>query len=233
MPLVAIAYVEILDKGNRSVLQAKIGLKEGDGNGSIYLPVTLNSGNYKLRAYTNWMKNFSPDYFFEKPITIINSQKIPDAPPAQQQLNMILDFSRKVAIWLPAFKANVHFRIVDQYGRGVDCEGILIDNNNDTILKFRPVKFGIGNFNFTPAPNHSYKALIKFPDGKIETRDLPMAYDKGYTMNLSVVRNDQVQISVKQATPGNEVVYLFVHTRGSIKSVQEVEAEKWCGEFFN
>jgi hypothetical protein len=38
----SIAYGNI-DKGNKSVLQAKIGLNKGDGNGSIYLPVTLNS----------------------------------------------------------------------------------------------------------------------------------------------------------------------------------------------
>jgi hypothetical protein len=63
-----VAYVDVLDDANNTVLQAKIGLVNGKGNGSFYIPVTLKNGNYKLRAYTNWMKNFGPDQYFEKTI---------------------------------------------------------------------------------------------------------------------------------------------------------------------
>src|SRR5689334_2937589 len=70
-----IAYVEILDRDNKPVMQAKIALTKGKGNGSFYLPVSVNSGNYKLRAYTNWMKNFNAAYYFEKPVTIVNTLK--------------------------------------------------------------------------------------------------------------------------------------------------------------
>jgi hypothetical protein len=77
-----IAYVEILDKENKPVMQAKISLSKGKGNGSFYLPVSVNSGNYKLRAYTNWMKNFSAVYYFEKPLTIVNTLKTLTTPAA-------------------------------------------------------------------------------------------------------------------------------------------------------
>ena len=70
-----VAYVELLDSANKPVLQAKIGLRNGEGNGSLYLPVNLSSGNYLLRAYTNWMKNFDPVFFFQKKITVVNVQK--------------------------------------------------------------------------------------------------------------------------------------------------------------
>ena len=70
-----VAYIEILDKNNLPVLQAKVALNEGKGNGSFYLPNSIFSGNYRLRAYTNWMKNEGADYFFEKQLTIINAQK--------------------------------------------------------------------------------------------------------------------------------------------------------------
>src|ERR1700722_14501272 len=80
----SVAYGEILDKNNKPVLQAKLAINKGDANGSVYLPASLHSGNYKLRAYTNWMKNFGPDYFFEKPVTIINSQRANDEAPVQK-----------------------------------------------------------------------------------------------------------------------------------------------------
>ena len=64
LELSKVAYVEILDSANKHLLQAKIFLTRAEGNGSFYLPVNLNSGTFKFRTYTNWMKNFSPDYFF-------------------------------------------------------------------------------------------------------------------------------------------------------------------------
>ena len=41
--------------------------------GDLQLPDTLKEGNYRLRAYTNWMRNDGPDYFFDEAITISNA----------------------------------------------------------------------------------------------------------------------------------------------------------------
>ena len=75
LELSKVAYVEILDSANKHLLQAKILLTNAEGNGSFYLPVNLNSGNFKFRAYTNWMKNFDAQFYFEQAITIINQNK--------------------------------------------------------------------------------------------------------------------------------------------------------------
>src|SRR5258705_3045513 len=56
-----LSYVEIINADQKPVLQTKVEVNKGTGNGSLYLPVSLNSGVYKLRAYTNWMKNFSAE----------------------------------------------------------------------------------------------------------------------------------------------------------------------------
>jgi len=48
-----VAYVEIMDKDQKSVLQGKIALDSGTGNGSLYIPLSFNTGVYKLRAYTH------------------------------------------------------------------------------------------------------------------------------------------------------------------------------------
>ena len=75
-----IAYVEILDKNNRPVLQEKISLKPGESHGSLIIPASISSGTYIFRAYTSWMKNFGPEYYFEKAIRIINPHKLePDS----------------------------------------------------------------------------------------------------------------------------------------------------------
>ena len=71
-----IAYVELIDSVNKQVAGVKIALRNGLGKGSFLLSPSVSSGSYKMRAYTAWMKNGSPDDFFQKDITLINVQKL-------------------------------------------------------------------------------------------------------------------------------------------------------------
>ena len=73
-----VAYVDVLDNNQNRIVDAKVIMKNGTGDGSLYIPVSISNGNYKLRAYTSWMKNFSPDFYFEKQITFINPLKSPE-----------------------------------------------------------------------------------------------------------------------------------------------------------
>jgi hypothetical protein len=68
-----IVYFELLNAKGRPVAQKRILLDKGSGPGSIHLPDTLTSGEYTIRAYTNWMKNFLPDNCFKKDINIYNA----------------------------------------------------------------------------------------------------------------------------------------------------------------
>jgi hypothetical protein len=225
MPLAvsSVAYVEILDKKNKPVLQSKLALSKGDGDGSLFLPVTLNSGNYKFRAYTNWMKNSGPRYFFEKIITIINAQKFTDTVPQRDEIKYDIAFFPEGGNLVNALENKVAFKITDQYGKGIDCKGILMNNNNDTIQSFYSLKFGIGNFTFTPDSGHSYKAVIILPGGNKIIKELPPAYNNGYVMRLKHSTGGQLEVTVRKPAnnPGNDnqLIYLFIHTRGSVKWV--------------
>jgi len=79
LSLSKVIYVEVLNKLHQPVLQEKIAGSEGYGSGSVFLPFSLSSGNYELRAYTNWMKNFSADNYFKKNIAIINTPRTIDS----------------------------------------------------------------------------------------------------------------------------------------------------------
>ena len=67
-------------------------MSKGHGDGSVYLPLTVHSGNYKLRVYTSWMKNYDVNGFFEKGITVVNARKSAETPPAialQYKVNFV------------------------------------------------------------------------------------------------------------------------------------------------
>tara|TARA_R110000868_G_scaffold118253_3_gene313788 strand:+ start:10749 stop:12527 length:1779 start_codon:yes stop_codon:yes gene_type:complete len=67
-----VAYIELVGENKNIVFKQKILLENGLGNGDFFIPSEVPSGNYKLIAYTNWMKNEGINSFFQNDITIIN-----------------------------------------------------------------------------------------------------------------------------------------------------------------
>lgn len=70
-PFSKIVYVEVLNAKDSLVKTIKLPLKNSVGYGNIPLNMrSFKQGNYYVRAYTLWMVNLSPDYFFSKNIII-------------------------------------------------------------------------------------------------------------------------------------------------------------------
>jgi hypothetical protein len=228
-----VAYVEVLDKNNTAVLQAKVALKEGNGEGSFLLPVSISSGKYKLRAYTSWMKNFSADYFFEKSITIINTRRVYEADTLQQKSAYEVTFFPEGGNLVNGIASTIAFRVVNQNGKGVACQAAIINDKSDTVVKCATLKFGIGNFVLTPEAGHVYKAVITLPNGKKIIQPIPAAYNNGYVMHLAYADTGKIKITV-QAPPYNSLsstIYLFVHTRQSVKLVLSGSIKNGLTEF--
>ena len=67
-----IAYVELISENNEAVFKHRIRLEKSQGQGEFFVPTSVPSGNYKLIAYTRWMKNGSMNRFFQEDISILN-----------------------------------------------------------------------------------------------------------------------------------------------------------------
>lgn len=65
-------YVELIDKSNAVISRVKIKRDSLGFAGCIKLKSDLEAGDYSLRAYTYWMQNATPDFFFSKNINIGN-----------------------------------------------------------------------------------------------------------------------------------------------------------------
>jgi len=66
-------YVELINENDSVKKQIKLPLLSGLTWGDFKLSDTLPEGNYRIRAYTQWMRNAGPDYFFDKTIKIGNA----------------------------------------------------------------------------------------------------------------------------------------------------------------
>jgi hypothetical protein len=221
LDLSKIAYIEILNKDLKPVLQAKISLKEGIGNGSFLLPLSFNSGNYKMRAYTSWMKNFGPEFYFEKDLTIVNTLKKLGAPSPVDEKKYDIRFFPEGGNLVDGIESKVAFRVTDQNGKGVDCKGSFVDQNNNAIVNFDTQKFGIGQFLFTPSAANKYKAIIKLSDNNAVIAEIPEIYNHGYTLQLEDLDSSHIKVTARtNINSDNPFTYLLVHTRQIIKEAQ-------------
>lgn len=71
--LSAILYVELINQNNKVEKHLKLPMQSGLSWGDFKLADTLSEGNYRIRAYTQWMRNAGPNFFFDKTLKIGSS----------------------------------------------------------------------------------------------------------------------------------------------------------------
>ncbi|TCC90162.1 hypothetical protein EZ428_12815 [Pedobacter frigiditerrae] len=225
-----VAYIELLDQLNQPVKQLKISLKNGSGNGAVELPKTLKNGSYRLRGYTNWMKNFDVALFFEKKITLLNAQISPAGSNLAKR-NFNIQFFAEGGDLVEGLKSNVGFKAVGENGRGLDLAGAIVNQKNDTIVRFKPSRFGIGKFPFTPEPNMSYRAIItSLGKEKIE-KEFLTAKKIGYVMSVNKQKDGNLIVDLNSSMK-NEKVYLLSHHGKNISNVIATDVIGGKASFF-
>ncbi|MFP2996187.1 hypothetical protein ABN763_09750 [Spongiivirga sp. MCCC 1A20706] len=67
-----VGYVQLINSSGETILNQKIRLNKGKGQGELFIPSSLNSGNYKLIGFTRWMSNENIDQLFQSDILLVN-----------------------------------------------------------------------------------------------------------------------------------------------------------------
>ena len=215
MDVSKLAYVELISADHKPVAQLKVELDTGTGQGYVELPSSIMSGNYLLRAYTNWMKNFGPDYFFEKKISVVNAYRNGIAGTKDTSKNRIQFFPEGGNL-VNGLESKVAFEATANE-KGDDVFGVIVNDKNDTVTRFTSLRFGLGHFSFTPRDANSYRAVCYWKDGSLSVQSLPKAYNSGYVVKLN---DDGKQLNLQVASVGineNSMICLLVHSRQQLK----------------
>ena len=214
LALSSVAYVEVLDATNQPVLQGKVALKQATGQGSFLLPAALAAGHYTVRAYTSWMKNFSPDAYFHCPITVINTAGASGASQRDSAASAEAQFFPEGGNLVQGLPSRVAFKITDKTGRGVAATGKVLDQRGAVVARFQTLRLGMGSFAFTPAAGpETYTAVVTLPNGQPLTRKLPAAYPQGYVLHLANTGPDQLTLTVRASSPQPQTLFLLGHSR--------------------
>ena len=71
-PMSKTLYVDLFDGDGLKVAHKIIALENGRGMGDFKIPNFGKTGNYQLKAYTTWMRNFGEDYFFTQQVQVVD-----------------------------------------------------------------------------------------------------------------------------------------------------------------
>jgi hypothetical protein len=193
-------YVELISPVSKIIVNRVIRLDAGLGNGDFELPDSLKSGRYRLRAYTNYMRNFSDHLFFNKEIVVINPtdsiERIPDV--IKYVKNKIdLSFFPEGGSLVDNVSSVVAFKAVNAAGKGYDVSGEIYSSAGDFITRIKSTHLGMGSFILKPAPGLSYYSTVKDTNG-IETRsEIPKSFPTGVTLSASINRDNKLLIIIR------------------------------------
>jgi hypothetical protein len=219
LALSQVVYVEVLDAQQKPVLQTKVGMEQAVGQGSLAIPATVASGNYTVRAYTSWMKNFSPDFYFTSPVTILNTFATAGLRASKDSARYDIQFFPEGGNLVKGLSSTVAFKVTDHAGRSLQAQGVVMDAQNKVVARFTTLRFGMGRFTLQPQQaGTAYTAVISVANKPSVVRKLPAVVGQGYVMRLEETAGDQLQISVQSSVAATRpsTVYLLGQARQQV-----------------
>jgi hypothetical protein len=188
-------YVDLIDSRFDSKIQrAIVKMDEGKGAGDMVLPKDLEPGIYTLRAYTNWMQNFGRKAFFTKDIYVGEVGDGIDLPDLEPQFH--LGFFPEGGNLIAGIENLIGFKASDEFGKGLDVEGIILDSKGEQIQQFESDYLGMGTLKFVPEEGETYEALVTSKAKGSKKFDFGRIVEKGHLLQIDG-SSDQQQLAIK------------------------------------
>ena len=226
-------YVELINPFKNIVQTVRIRMKEGEGDGVFTLIDTVPEGLYQIRAYTNWMKNFDPGYYFHTTLSVYNvyNKYLITKKEAKKNKKIIKTRKKKEEIYftrffpeggrmLRGYETKVAFKSSNILGTGVAAEGIVKDQDKNVATRFKTMHNGMGYFYLKPENGKVYIAYVSYEGGKEIKTDLPEPVENGFGLKLGenakyFFLNIFSNKEPSNDRPANEIIILG-QTRGRI-----------------
>ncbi|RZK58859.1 MAG: carboxypeptidase regulatory-like domain-containing protein [Pedobacter sp.] len=211
-----VLYADLIDEKNEIKKRLTFPVANGFANGNITLiGDSLTSGNYRIRAYSNYMRNFDSAFFFEKQLIIGNVLDSITPKIKEKKFELSLQFFPEGGYLVDGIKSKVGVKAVSSSGYGINLSGYIENKNGDKVANFTTEHAGMGMFSFIPSQLDTYTAVVKLQDGTIKSFKLPKTEESGYT--LSVTADDEnvnIRISASSNLVNGKEVYIIAQANG-------------------
>lgn len=210
-----VVYVDLIDDKNDKVktwvLHTSKGLK-GDMQWAPY----HRRGTYTLRAYTNVMRNQSDEFFFEKEITLAETEAQASDNSSADAKDLIVNFYPEGGDLIHNVASQVAYRISTPSGKSISLKTKVVDQSGAVIAHSESRHRGMGLFQITPQNQQEYKLVAEYQDSIYEY-SLPSALPDGISLGVNTNSTENLYISV--AASQDEYLNgskLIGHVRGQL-----------------
>lgn len=122
----------------------------------------------------------------------------------------------------------VAFEGLNEFGKGADVSGVIIDDDDKLITRFESFHLGMGAFEFTPKTGKNYYAKIEKPYGINSRIVLPKPKQSGYSLNLKS-KNEKSAIWTVHA-PAEAKIALVGQTQGIVYYKKRISVKSGYNE---
>ena len=219
-PVAASRYVYVELRDDRGSLVRRIKLLSRDSVYSGYLPTQSleRFGDYSLTAYTLYMRNQGPDYFFKKPLTIWpyqESRRTQRNTSVRKVSDFDVSFFPEGGYLIDGYDCCVAFKALGDDGGSVEVTGVLKNDRDETVDTLRTLHGGMGCLRFTAHTGERYYAECTMAGGKTERFDLPASNNLACVLRVLQTERD-FTVMVQSGRPLPKGLRLLVHCRGNL-----------------
>lgn len=210
-------YVDLVNSETQEILfTRRIRMTEGLGQGDIFLPDSLPSGPYRLRAYTHWMRNFPEALFFHHDFSLLG-QAPTAAPSPTVPTEIDVQFMPEGGQMVRNIESKIAFKATNGQGESIALSGFVLNQSNDTLARFRTEHLGMGQFLFKPQAGQTYRIQVKKPDESFASFPFPNIKEEGVVMIVDNLSNkENLRVFVRSNSDNPVEMALIAHNQGDV-----------------
>jgi hypothetical protein len=229
----SVLYADLITPGNAIQQSIKLHLTDGVAWGDFALPDSLKQGSYRVRAYTQLMKEEGDETFFDQSIPVGSTRdKIHESAATNQALpnsKPAIQFFPEGGNLVDGIRSKIAFKALGPDGSGIDVKGVVLDNDNKEISTFTSVHLGMGYFYLEPNDDKAYHANLSYANGQQDVINLPKIAAKGIKLDVTgLTRSYAIKITGNKTfyKENNDKVYTLVVVSGGTPHSYTCKLEK-------
>lgn len=189
-----VLYVELFNNSRKSIIKQKFTIDNGIAQGVIEIPQEFLSGNYYLRAYTQFLKNYPADNYFTTLITIINPE-FPLPKNIIESTDNQIDIVPEFGILIEDISTKIAYRINHNLLEDLK-EAVIVDDENNIVTSSITMINGCGIFEITPNKSKAYFLHIILKDNDTIVKSLPTIIPEGIAIQTSFSEENNLVVSI-------------------------------------
>jgi len=219
-----VAYVDLLDENKKIVQSRIIAIQDGYGMGDFQITSKYKSGNYILRAYTEYMKNFDTAFFFRKTIYIRSVTNV-SATEAIVPKEARMQFFPEGGDLVDGLASKVGVKFTNESGFGGQITGEILDATQQKIADISTNESGFGQFSVTPKKGQTYTFEGIYNGQKLKAT-LPTSLKEGAVLTIDNSEEEEMRVQINTNIPTDMTNgYLIGQAMGKVFFKEKISKE--------